>query len=258
MKKMFFLGILLLIISFLRALSSYGTSPAVINDTVDPSLSLLSPNGGEQWYIGDTNNITWNATDTNLIPNSVYIWYSLDGGSNYLPLAEGIENDGIEPWTMPETQSYNARVKIQVADSFGNITNKSSASFFSITYVPPAEPTGVNVNISNAVDAVITWQPVTTTIYHTPIVPDGYIVLYNETPYEYEQFYYFLSMTTGLTYTHQNVARFRQQMFYKVVAFKDYEGRLTEILTSAKANPEQKLSLAEIKARLSSSTGGEK
>ena len=49
------------------------------------------------------------------------------------------------------------------------------------------------MDISNGVDAVIGWQPVTQTIYGGPIVPDGYIVLYNETPYEDDDnLYYYL------------------------------------------------------------------
>ena len=36
------------------ALSSYGTSAPVANDTVDPSLSILSPDGGEAWKLPNT------------------------------------------------------------------------------------------------------------------------------------------------------------------------------------------------------------
>ncbi|HNQ43532.1 MAG TPA: Ser-Thr-rich GPI-anchored membrane family protein, partial [Candidatus Cloacimonadota bacterium] len=222
-------------------------------------LSILSPNGGEAWYIGDTNDITWTASDTNLSPNSVYLWYSMNGGSSYTTLAEAIANSGSYPWEMPSTQSYNARVRIRVSDSFGNFSQKASASSFTITYVPPQAPTGVNVNTTNGIDAIITWQPVTQTISDTPITPDGYIVLYNESPYEDDQFYYFLAMTTGLSHTHPWVARFRNQMFYKVIAFKDYRGALANILQPAVQNPELKLTLAEIKEALQNYPwGGEK
>lgn len=256
MKTAMLIGITFFITVGLMALTGYGTSAPVMNDTIDPTLILSSPNGGEIWYIGDTNDILWSASDTNLEANCIYLWYSLSSGSEYLPLAEAIANSGSYPWEMPSTQSHNARVKIQATDSFGNSRQVNSAGTFTISYVPPATPTGLNVDISNGSDAIITWQPVTQTVYDTPITPDGYIVLYNESPYEHdEHFYYFLYETDGLSFTHPRVARFRDQMFYKVVAYKDYSGRLGEVLTYAKAHPEQKLSLKDIQARI---YGGEK
>jgi len=57
--------ILFIFVTGLLALSGYDTSAPVINDTVDPTLSILTPNGGEAWYIGDTNDITWTASEQN-------------------------------------------------------------------------------------------------------------------------------------------------------------------------------------------------
>lgn len=260
MKTAILIGILFIFGSGLLALSGFGTSLPVINDTVDPTLSIISPNGGEAWYIGDTRDITWSATDTNILSNSVNIWYTLNV-TDSTSIIENTLNDGIHPWALPSVQSYNARVRIKVSDSFGNFAQEASAGPFSITYVPPAEPQGVTVNIVNSVDALITWQAVTHTIppYNTPITPDGYIVLYNETPFEDDQFYYFLGRSYTTTYTHHDVAEFRTQMFYKVLAYKNYRGDVDNLLQSVLANPEAKVSLAELKAALHSySVGGEK
>ncbi len=234
MKILLLVSMFFILTGGLSGLIGYGTSAPVANDNVDPSLTILAPNGGEAWYIGDTNNITWTATDTNLNPNSIYLWYTMDGGTSYTPIASAITNSGSYPWAMPSIQSYNTKVRIKVSDSFGNFTQKSSASPFSITYVPPSAPLGVNIDTSNNLDAVITWQPVTQTIYSTPIAPDGYIVLYNETPYEGTQFYYFLGRSFTNTYTHHDVAEFRSQMYYKVVAYKNYrEESLQELEKNA-------------------------
>ncbi|MCB5262394.1 MAG: hypothetical protein LHW64_01095 [Candidatus Cloacimonetes bacterium] len=121
-------------------------------------------------------------------------------------------------------QSYNARVRVGAWDSFGNQAEHSSAPNFSITYVPPAEPSGVSVDTSSNQDAVISWDAVTQTMYpyNTPITPDGYIVLYNETPYEDDRLYYFLGRSFTTNFTHPNVVEFRDQMFYKVLAYKYY------------------------------------
>lgn len=48
-------------------------------------------------------------------------------------------------------------------------------------------------------------------------------MLYNESPYEQdEHFYYFLSRSFTTSYTHHDVTEFRNQMFYRVVAYKNY------------------------------------
>jgi len=259
MKTAMLLCILFMFGSGLMALTGYGTTAPVINDTVDPTLSIIAPNGGEAWYIGDTRDITWTASDTNLSPNSIYLWYSLNGGDDYTSIIENTVNDGIHPWALPSVQSYNAKVRIKVSDSFGNFNQKASASPFSITYVPPLPPDGVTVDTSNGVDAVITWQPVTQNIYNNPMSPDGYIVLYNETPYEDDQFYYFLGRSYTTTYTHNDVAEFRSQMFYKVLAYKNYRGDVDNILHAAIDNPNLKLSLRDIKAAIrDQAVGGER
>ncbi len=253
-------AVLLLCVTALFALSSNTNSDPFTLDTVDPAVTIIAPNGGEEWYIGDTNDILWTAEDTNLTPNTICLWYSLNGGGDYILIAENTVNSGTYAWQMPDTQSSNALVRIQALDDFGNQGEEASAGAFTITYVPPAPPENLNVDISNEVDAVITWDPVTQTIYGTPITPDGYIVLYNESPYEEnDHFYYFLwNVTSGTSFTHPCVADFRDQMYYRVVAYKDYDGRLADILASAKANPAQKLTLEGIKALLQAEHGGAK
>ncbi len=116
-------------------------------------------------------------------------------------------------------------------------------------YVPPAAVQGVDVVISGP-DAVISWLPVTETIYGTPITPDGYIVLYNETPYEDEQFFYFLSFTADTIYTHHFVAQFRDSMFYRVVAYKSYRDEEIAALQQM-ADSSEKITWKAVQSRLS-------
>lgn len=235
MKQLLLLSCLLFVFtSSVFALGSYTDSEPVSLDTVPPRLQLSSPAGGEAWYIGDTREITWTANDPNLIDDSVYLDYSLNGGVDYINLAEAIEHSGSYAWQLPSVQSYSARVRIGISDSFGNQAEKSSAQNFSITYVPPAEPGGVSVDTSGNQDAVISWDAVTQTIppYDSPITPDGYIVLYNETPYEDDRLYYFLGRSFTTTYTHQDVVEFRDQMFYKVIAYKNYSREEDQALES--------------------------
>jgi len=89
-------------------------------------------------------------------------------------------------------------------------------------YVPPASPEGLVIDIQG-VNVQLTWNPVDSTIYGEPLTPDGYIILNNEEPYD-EQFS-FLGFTSDTTYTHVFIAQYRDHMYYKVVAYKDFEGK---------------------------------
>ena len=237
MKKTLMFVVLLSALTLCSGLSSYGDSPDFEMDMVNPQVELISPSGGEAWYIGDSRNITWNATDTNMAPQGIELFYSLNGGTIYTSLAEAIANSGTYAWALPSIQSSNAKVRIQASDTYGNSTLINSLGSFSITYVPPAIPEGLSVDISNNVDALLSWTAVSQTIppYNSPITPDGYIILYNESPYEQdEHFYYFLGRSFGINtnYIHHDVTEFRNQMFYRVTAYKNYTREDAEALDS--------------------------
>lgn len=234
----------------LEAGIGYGTSASVNMDTVPPSLTIIAPSAGDIGYVGGTFDILWNASDPNLLSESVTIWYSLDGGSSYLPLAEGVVNDGIHTWSLPAAPTQSARIRIRVTDSFGFFTRVSSPAFV-ISYVPPAQPQNLRVDISNGMDALLTWDAVTATIppFNQPITPDGYIVLYSEIADAPDQYFFFLGETDQLEYTHQRVAHFREHMFYKVLAYMDLNGRMADLLTAL--SRQERISLRDLKAALS-------
>jgi hypothetical protein len=108
------------------------------------------------------------------------------------------------------------------------------------TYAPPKEPENVQISIGEN-NAVITWDAVTENIYHQAIVPDGYIVLYNEIPEDEDYFWFLAFVSDGLTCTHYDVAHFRTHMFYKVVAYIEQErGDLEQLLQLSKTDEMQK------------------
>ncbi len=246
MLRIFLVAVLLIYSAATFALSSTNHSALFTLDTVDPIISIESPNGGEECFIGDTCDIIWSIIENHPANNSTDLWYNC-GNVDDIPLALGIQNTGTWAWSLPDIPSSNYRVRVGFTDLFGNSSLKSSDATFTITYAPPEAPQGVTVDISNDIDAVITWQPVTETIHGTPIIPDGYIVLYNETPYEDDDnlYYYLWDVTTGTTFTHTGVVHHRDQMYYRVIAYKDVQGRMAAIL--AKARAERPMSFAQIK-----------
>ncbi|MCB5266344.1 MAG: hypothetical protein PHT37_06235 [Candidatus Cloacimonetes bacterium] len=72
MRKALLALVLCMLLGGAFALSSYGTSAPVANDTVDPSLSILCPNSGEAWNLQNTQ--SYGAIARISASNSSYQW----------------------------------------------------------------------------------------------------------------------------------------------------------------------------------------
>jgi len=97
--------------------------------------NLNSPNGGESWAGGSSQNITWLATGSGI--SKIKLSYSLDGGSSYpYIIAENEANDGVYTWTAPNVTSSTAKVKIEALTSTDSVvTSDISNANFTITGV---------------------------------------------------------------------------------------------------------------------------
>ena len=215
-------------------------SPLFSVDTIAPSLDLTAPDGGEIWYIGDSETISWSASDTHFPAGPISLDYSTDNGVNFSQIDTAQANTGAYDWSVPAVQTSQAKVRVLAVDEFGNSSEDVSGNVFTISYVPPDTVDGIVVDVTNGVDAVLSWQPVTQTIYGTPIVPDGYIVLYSEFSAPDNDAFFFHGATADTTYTHHNVCTFRDQMFYRVVAYIDYEGRVSRMLAEIQSQQGRK------------------
>ncbi len=72
-------------------------------------INVMSPNGGESWFVGNSYDILWYSVSTK---DSVKIEYSLDAGENWSAIAETTTNDGAYSWTVPETTSDSCLMRI--------------------------------------------------------------------------------------------------------------------------------------------------
>ncbi len=105
---------------------------AVFVDVAPPQVTLTSPNGGEDWQDGTTQNITWVATD-NAGVTSIDLAYSLDGGASYpYSIATGLGNTGTYAWVIPDTASTTARVQVTAHDAAGHSASDASDGNFEI------------------------------------------------------------------------------------------------------------------------------
>ncbi|MDP3149936.1 MAG: FISUMP domain-containing protein [Ignavibacteria bacterium] len=107
------------------------TSNAVftIELVVQKSITVTSPNGGENWKVGEVDTIKW--TNTNV--ETVKIEVTKNDGSSWTTIKDSVKSSmGIHAWVIPNTPSAQCRVKISdvTSSSFAD----TSDNVFSISY----------------------------------------------------------------------------------------------------------------------------
>ena len=76
-----------------------------------PTLTITSPNGGEEWVIGTSHNIIW-ASAGSISTNNIKLEYSINGGVSWTDIATGEVNDGGYTWTVPDAVSGTSKIRI--------------------------------------------------------------------------------------------------------------------------------------------------
>jgi protocatechuate 3,4-dioxygenase beta subunit len=100
-------------ISDANIVSLADTSDGTFSISELTTITVTSPNGGENWLIGSTHDITWTSSGT---VGSVKIEYSPDNGSNWNEINTNTENDGSYTWSLPNTSSPNYLVRVSETD----------------------------------------------------------------------------------------------------------------------------------------------
>jgi hypothetical protein len=109
-------------------------------DTIPPTVTLLSPNGGEYLEIDSTESITWDASD-NIGVTSVTIFLSTDGGATYPTVLATIEQPlSAFAWLVPSEPAQSARIKIIAQDAAALSAEDASDSNFTIGPTLSAPP----------------------------------------------------------------------------------------------------------------------
>ena len=124
------------------------TNSGGVGDVVPPSVTVNSPNGGEDWKAGSAHAISWTATDAGGV-TSVDLACSTDGGATYpITIAAGIANSGSYAWTVPSSATSGARVRVTARDAAGNAGTDGSDANFTISTWTIAAAAGPGGNIS--------------------------------------------------------------------------------------------------------------
>jgi hypothetical protein len=97
-----------------------------------PSLTLISPNGGEVWQAGHQYPITWSFQG---FAGNVRIDYSINSGASFDSIiVEDYPNTGEYLWTVPNRTS-SSHCRVRVCDAVDCVPADSSDSDFTIIYI---------------------------------------------------------------------------------------------------------------------------
>src|SRR3989344_1202469 len=94
---------------------------------VDRSLTLTSPNGGENWTVGTSQTIRWTSTNAG---SNVKIEISRDGGASWSILTNSTPNTASSAynWTVASPASSNAKIRI-TSTLYNSVSDISNSSF---------------------------------------------------------------------------------------------------------------------------------
>lgn len=109
----------------------------VVVDNTPPSVTLVSPNGGQCFLGGSAQNVTWIAYDTTPSNVLVTLDYTINAGSlwtNVFTDSSYATGSQTYSWTTPVSSSSICKVRINVKDAAGNslATPIASTSYFTI------------------------------------------------------------------------------------------------------------------------------
>ncbi|MDP3684498.1 MAG: hypothetical protein Q8S01_11245, partial [Ignavibacteria bacterium] len=116
----------------LRVSDTKDNTPSDLSDDnfkisqTQPRVTITSPNGGEKWEAGSSQNITW----TSDAVQTVKIEYTIDNGVNWTTLTATTPSTGFYNWNpIPKTPSTNCKIRIT---DVGNLYSDMSDVVFSI------------------------------------------------------------------------------------------------------------------------------
>ncbi|MFO7659499.1 MAG: hypothetical protein R6V77_01180 [Candidatus Cloacimonadaceae bacterium] len=186
----------------ITSLVSYGSTDVFIAKMQKDLLTVLSPNGGENWQVSSLHNIYWKASG---YLSTINLQFSVDNGSNWTNINSTpvTASTGSYEYTLPATPSTQCLVK--AAHSVGtavydisdaNFTISSAPSVYVFLTVPTvtALQTGAsvsitwltvgvsNVNLDYSYDGGMSWIPIASGL---PATPGSYAWTVPDTPGAY-------------------------------------------------------------------------
>ncbi|OGC50354.1 hypothetical protein A2716_04065 [candidate division WWE3 bacterium RIFCSPHIGHO2_01_FULL_40_23] len=108
-------------------------SVQVAYSSTPPTVSVVSPNGGEFYQAGDTIDVSWEASDPDVTAKqeilTVDLFYTTDGGSTTTSIISGLGNSGLYSFSAPAMNSDTVQVIVSVNDGTNTVSDISDSVF---------------------------------------------------------------------------------------------------------------------------------
>ena len=136
-------------------------------------VTLLSPNGGDIFQVGDTMQIAWSTTGTAI--TAIDISLSRDDGNSFKTIATQTQNDGNYSWVATGPSTSLARIRPEGTDGSSVVSTDLSDSGFTIveTSTQPEPPTTPPVNPPELTNGDLIKLETSSTVY---MITEGNII----------------------------------------------------------------------------------
>jgi len=115
------------------------TSDAIFEIFSTPFITVGSPNGGENWQVESSHDITWISGGTS---GDVQIEYSTNNGSSWTEEVASTPDDGTYSWTIPDAPSDSCFVRITDTDGSPSDTSNAIFTISPIPFITVGSPDG--------------------------------------------------------------------------------------------------------------------
>lgn len=109
--------------------------PSTGADTTPPTITILTPNGGESWNAETAHAVTWTASD-NVGVTTIDLFYRDSDTSAWETVARGLPNTGSYTWFVPNVPTTSARMRAVAHDAAGNTGSDPSDGYVTMARMP--------------------------------------------------------------------------------------------------------------------------
>ncbi len=139
-------------LEFTDASSGNGFVPQYSPGCLGAALQVLSPNGGELWYVGESYNLLWRSVG---FSGNVKLELSTNSGTSWSTIIASTGNTGTYSWTIPNSPSASNRIRVSDAVD-GSPKDASDANFsipdFTIGGTPSSRVIDIGASTSYTVN----------------------------------------------------------------------------------------------------------
>ncbi len=111
----------------------------------NPSIEITSPSEGDVWEARTDEEISWDSEGGDDPTDTVSLYYSNDDGRSWEIIDEDVDDDEIYNWEIPNVDSRESRVRVEVTDEVGR-TDYDISDQFTIEGIPPEPPENLEVD----------------------------------------------------------------------------------------------------------------